>query len=181
MTRLESSDPTYEPALEDALTAEAAPERAVPTTPVPPEGVEDDRRADAAERDLTTALAALRRRGKRAIDRVESVLEPKHLAIGAGVIAGLAALVVLSRRRGVRRSGPASIGSTIARSIVREALGRMVLGAAATAGARLAEAAVPLLVASLSTHQVGSPTRRRRAARGRAAAPSAPRAADELE
>lgn len=180
MSRPDPTDFSPESTLDDgsALAAAPSPERVVPTTPVPAEGLEDDRRADAAERDLTRALAALRRKGQRAVERVESVLEPRHVAIGAGVVAGLAAVWMLTRTRRPRRYRAPSIGGTIARSIVREALGRLVLGAATTAGARLAEAAVPMLVASLSAQQTLSPASKR-PSRRRAATAAA--ALDEIE
>jgi hypothetical protein len=114
--------------------------------------VEETLAATHAEQELTGALAELKRRSARVVETVESVateLSPKRIAIGVGVAVGVTLLVVAITRRARRPRRRSSTLSLVARSLVREVAGRMVLGAAATIGARLAEAAVPLIAAQI--------------------------------
>ncbi|MBN8611970.1 MAG: hypothetical protein J0L92_15360 [Deltaproteobacteria bacterium] len=120
-----------------------------------------------AERELTGALAELKRRSERVVDAVESVtteLTPKRIAIGVGVAVGVTLLVVAVTRRARRPRRRQSTFSLVARSLVREAAGRMMLGAAATIGARLAEAAVPMIAAAIveRTARAEAPKKARR-------------------
>jgi hypothetical protein len=133
------------------LAAEAARDAAA--EPEKPTADETKRRARDAEVRLTSALAELKQKGARTVERVESTLGPATMIVGAAIAAGLGAVLlfaVVRAARPRRRRRPTLLG-TVTRSIAREAAGRMVLGAATTVGARLAETVlVPALVASVS-------------------------------
>jgi hypothetical protein len=135
-------------------------------TPEPQEVVEQALAAEGETR-LTSALAALKRKGQRSVQQVEAVLSPTHRMVGASVVLGLGALAVYAwvRRRAPRRP---TIASAVGRSIARELAARAALAAAATVGARLAETVlVPMLVASLSAHSAGAARRAPRARRSK--------------
>lgn len=172
MTQL---DPTRSPArlddLENIIPIEIEPVAPEPSEPAAlhlsgPALVEAEESlaASQAEQELTGALAELKRRSARVVDTVESMtteLSPKRIAIGVGVAVGVSLLVVAVVRRARRPRRPRSTLSLIARSLVREAAGRMVLGAAATIGARLAEAAVPMLAAAIVERAAGGEASKR--------------------
>jgi hypothetical protein len=153
MTQLDPTRP--QPRLDDLeniIPIEIEPVAPEPSVPTGLIEAEESLAASHAERELTGALAELKRRSERVVDTVESVaseLTPKRIAIGVGVAVGVTLLAVAVTRRARRPRRPPSTLSLIARSLVREAAGRMVLGAAATIGARLAEAAVPMLAAAI--------------------------------
>jgi hypothetical protein len=130
----------------------------VPETPLE---AREDVAASNAEQTMTRALAALKHRGERIVQTVEHAVTPRRVAIGVSVAVGVTALLLVASRRG-RRRRPRSIAGAVAQSLLREAVGRAVLGAAATAGARIAEAAVPMLVAAISARQVKRPRRARK-------------------
>lgn len=119
-----------------------------------------------AEESLTTALAALRRRGDRAVTSVHSALSSRRVLVGVAVAIGAGLFFfAVTRRRGAPRR-PRTLAGAVAHSLFREVASRVVLGAAAAVGARLAEAAVPMIVASISARQEVSarrPSRRRKA------------------
>ncbi len=109
--------------------------------------------ANDAEHTLTSALAALKRKGDRAATTVEAALAPTRIVLGATLAVGLGALFLFAVvRRSRRPRRPRTLVGTVARSVAREVAGRLMLGAATAAGAHLAETVlVPLLVASIST------------------------------
>ena len=106
-----------------------------------------------AERAMTRALAAMKRKTERVVTTIETTLTPRHVAIGASVVLGVGAFLFATSSMRRRPRKGRTVGGAIARSLAREIVSRMLLGAAATIGARLAEAAVPMLVASISARQ----------------------------
>lgn len=146
-----------------------------PLVPPPPLLVETREKlgAEEAETTLTGALAALKRRGKHTLATVESTLGPTRLVVGATLAIGLGALFffALSRRRAAPRRPSAA--RTMARAVARDIVVRVALGAAAAAGARLAETVlVPMLVASISARNVRPPPHARRARKTPALSPT---------
>ncbi len=117
----------------------------------------DEVAASAAERDLTHALSALKRRGERVVHTVESAITPRRVAIGVSVVLGVGALMWMVSASSRRRPRSRSVAGVVAQSLVREIVGRALLGAAATAGARLAEAAIPMVIAEISARRVAAP------------------------
>lgn len=128
--------------------------------------------ASAAERDLTHALSALKRRGERVVHTVESAITPRRVAIGVSVVLGMGALMWMSSRRS--RPRRRTVAGAVAQSLAREIVGRVLLGAAATAGARLAEAAIPIVIAEISARRVASPKPARSRKRKSIVPPTAP-------
>jgi hypothetical protein len=145
---VDDADDGLPPALDDA--------------PVSPLEAEENLAASDAEESMTRALSALKHRGQRAVAAVEHAITPRRVVIGVSVAVGVSAVLLFAlSRRGRRR--PRTLAGTIARSLAREVVGRIVLGAATTAGARIAEAAVPMLVAAIANRQ----TKRSRPSRAR--------------
>jgi len=115
--------------------------------------IEERALAADAERAMTHALSAIKRRTERVVATLETTLTPRHVAIGASVVLGIGAFLFVTSSMRRRSRKPSSVGRVIARSLARELVSRVLLGAAATVGARLAEAAVPMLVASISARR----------------------------
>jgi hypothetical protein len=98
------------------------------------------------------------------IARLRDRVGAREVAIGVGVGIVVTGLLVAASRRGHR--APTILG-TVARSLVREVGMRVLLGAATAAGARIAEAAVPMVVAAISARRARrtrGPVRRTRGA-----------------
>ncbi len=163
------SDPVSVPSVvraedDDAIDVEIEPVSALPSEE---SGVQLEQRLDLStdpvEQPLTLALSELKRRGRRVIEALGRGLTPTQVAIGVGVALGASLLAVAAVRRG---SGPrrrAAIEGRIGRSLLRELATRVALGAAATIGAQLAEAARPMLAAAIAER--AAPKRRPRKSR----------------
>lgn len=141
-----------------------------PSTDPPIEPTELEREEDVlateGETTLTTALAALKRKGERTVQTVEAAIGPTRMVLGATLAVGLGALFVLAVVRARRPRRRPTLARAVGRSIARELAARVALGAAAALGARLAETVlVPMLVASISAATV----KRARAPRARKA------------
>ncbi len=113
--------------------------------------------ASEAERNLTHALSALKRRGERVVHTVESAITPRRVAIGVSVLIGVGALMWMTSASRRRQPRPRTVAGAVAQSLAREIVGRVLVGAAATAGARLAEAAIPMVIAEISARRLASP------------------------
>lgn len=165
------------------LDAVPPPELAQPSEPSRPTEEEIRARAREAEKVMTTALVALKERGKRAAKVVDAAALPAKVIVGAALAVGTGAvlLYVLARamRRAPRPRARRTIKGEVGRAVARAVAGRVVLGVATTVGAQLAEALiVPMLMARMPVAERPRPARPRRARPTSAVDPVATEARD---
>lgn len=114
-------------------------------------------RARDGEEAMTRALAVLKRKGRRVLEGAEAVVAPSRLVVTAAFVFGVGALIVYAAVRSRRPRRRVTVGRAIARSLGREIAGRLLVGAAATVGARLADAVlVPLIAERLSARALAT-------------------------